>query len=194
MLSGLKDNLSGKRTDQLSDEVAELKKTYDDHSRLIKAIKEDLAGAAQSMKQFAEKQQKLAHDNSEAIKTAGELKQEVEQGINSLKIMSSDIQKNLAGKITEAVSDLAEGMSDRLSGIERLRKEMESAASSFREEMKILKEEISRLQGISGSIKNQDFELVKFTGQLKEAEDEKLKLTREVDSLQRLVSGLRRRR
>ena len=194
MLSGLKDNLSGKRTDQLSDEVAELKKAHEDHSRLIKAIKDDLAGAAQSMKQFAEKQQKLAHGNSEAIKAAGELKQEVDQGINSLKIMSSDIQKNLAGKITEAVSDLAEGMSDRLSGIERLRKEMESTASSFREEMKILKEEISRLQGISGKIKNQDFELVKFTGQLKEAEDEKLKLMREVDSLQRLVSGLRRRR
>lgn len=194
MLSGIKDNLSGKRTDQLSAEVAELKEAHENHSRLIGAIKEDLAGAAQAVKQFAEKQQKLASENSEAIKTAGELKQEVEQGISSLKTMSSDIQKNLAGKITEAVSDLAEGMSDRLSGIESLRKEMESAASSVREEMKILKEEISRLQKISGSIKNQDLELVKFAGQLKEAEDEKLKLMREVDSLQRLVSSLRRRR
>ena len=54
-------------------------------------------------------------------------------------------------------------------------------------------EEINKFIEISRSIKEEDFELTKFARHLMDMDREKLELMRKIDTLERLVSKIRRR-
>ncbi len=193
MLSKLKDNISGKRTDELASELSSVKDVIAENNSEIKSIKSDIAMIAATIKLLAEQQQHLQKDNTESLKTADELKTSLIDSINSVKVMSSSIQNNLVRRITDEMNLLMQEISNKFSGTERLKKEVEDAAVNVRNELKSLTDEVKKLKTVSENIKAQDFELVKTSNLLKQDDSEKLKLMREIDSLQRLVSALRRK-
>ncbi|MAG16330.1 hypothetical protein CMO88_04680 [Candidatus Woesearchaeota archaeon] len=193
MLSKLKDNISGKRTDQLNSEIKEIKSNQEKQSKITLSLKEDITSAKSDMKSLIEKQQQLINENTNALRTVKELKEQLGESIDSIKIISSTIQNNLVRKTTDELNNLTQEISSKLSGSENLKKEVEDTATSVKNELNNLGDEIKKLQTVSSSIKAEDFELSKFSNQLQAADNEKLKLMRQLDSLQRLVSSLRRR-
>jgi hypothetical protein len=58
--------------------------------------------------------------------------------------------------------------------------------------MKQLNEEIVKFQGISKQIKQGDFELLKFARELEKTDNDRVRLLKQVDDLQRLVARMRR--
>ncbi len=192
MLSELKDALSGKRTEQLASELAETKKLHNEHSEILSSLKTEINGVKESVEALTEKNQQLLKENTNSLAALTQLKKQLEESINSIKLMSSTIQDGLMRKITDQVSMLTQEISSKLSGSERFKKELEEAASLVKLELNDLKEEIKRLKSVSSNINAADFELVKFSNQLKSADSEKLRLMKEIDTLQRLVSSLRR--
>ena len=55
-----------------------------------------------------------------------------------------------------------------------------------------LHSEIDRLNKISSQVKSMDFDLVNYAKKLQADDSEKLRLLRQIDSLERLVSKMRR--
>jgi len=193
MLSELKATLSGKKTSELASELADAKKVSEQHSQSISSLKEEITNANSNIKTLVEQQKQLLKENTEALETVRELKEQLSDSIDSIKVMSSTIQNNLVKKITGEINDLTQEVSSKLSGSEKLKKEIEEVATNVKDELKNLNEEIKKLKTVSSNIKAEDFELTKFANQLKAADSEKLKLIREIDTMQRLVSSLRRR-
>jgi len=193
MLSELKETLSGKKTDKLATELVESKEIQQEHSQKISTLKGELAEAKSSIVALTAKQQQLINENTNALRTVKELKEQLEESIESIKVLSSTIQNHLVRKITDEISTMSHEISSKLSGSEKLKREIEEIATNVKDELRSLTEEIKRLQTVSSHIKAEDFELSKFADQLTAADNEKLRLMRQIDSLQRLVSSLRRR-
>ena len=58
--------------------------------------------------------------------------------------------------------------------------------------LKLTDKEINKFLAISRNIKEKDFEMTHFARQLREGDREKLELMRKVDTMERLVSRMRR--
>ena len=193
MLSGLKETITGKRTEQLESKIEESRQLHDSHSKALAELKSDLDKAASAVKSLTEKQQQLSEQNARAIGAVNELKSELSDCINSIKVLSSTIQGTLIRKFSDEISNLTQEVSSKLSGVELLKKEVESTANGIRDELNSLSGDVKKLADVSAHISAKDFEMTKFAAQLKVDDGEKLKLMRQVDSMQRLVSSLRRR-
>ena len=190
MLSQLKENISGKRSDDIEKQISGIKKEQEENTAKI----------LDSLKQFEEsiiavrsEHKQLIEESRAANESVAKLKSETEESIASVKMISSAIQSTLSRKITDEMHSMTQEISGKLSIGERLKKEMEESMLQIRDELKQLCAETAKLKTVSSGIKQQDFELVKFAEKLKAVEDEKLGLIRQVDSLQRLVSSLRRK-
>ena len=192
MLSELKETLSGKKTEQLAAQVAEAKNTQEVHSKTISYLKDELSTAKSDIKSLLEKQQQLINENTNALRTVKELKEQLSESIDSIKVMSSTIQNTLVKRITSEITMLTQDISLKLTGSEKLKNELEQTTAKVQDNLSELNQEIKKLQAVSSNIKAGDFELTKFSSQLKAADSEKLQLMRQIDSLQRLVSSLRR--
>jgi len=192
MFSELKETLSGKKMSELSNEFADAKKVSEAHSQEISSLKEEITAANLNIKTLIDQQRLLLKEHTEGLETSRELKEQLNDSINSIKLISSTIQNNLVKKITADMSELTQEISSKLSGSEKLKMEIESTADKVKDELQGLSEEIEKLKVVSSNIKAGDFELTKFADKLKAADSEKLQLKRQIDSLQRLVSSLRR--
>ena len=71
--------------------------------------------------------------------------------------------------------------------------ELRKKAAEMLSKVNMTSEEIAKFLEISKSIKQEDFELTKFARHLIEMDREKLELMRKIDTLERLVSKIRRR-
>jgi len=193
MLSQLKETLSGKKTSQLSSDLKKVKKEQGLHSEIITSVKSDLHSIKSTISILVAEQKQMLRANTEALQLSRDLKEDLTESINSVKLISSTIQNNLIKKITEDVNNLTQEISTKLSGSESLKRELDDAATKVKNELNQLNGEIIKMKSIMSNIKAEDFELTKFAHQLTNADNEKLRLMREIDTLQRLVSSLRRR-
>ena len=71
--------------------------------------------------------------------------------------------------------------------------ELRNKVAEILSRLNLTTNEISKFIEISRSIKKEDFELTRFARQLLEMDREKLELMRKIDTLERLVSKIRRR-
>jgi hypothetical protein len=71
--------------------------------------------------------------------------------------------------------------------------ELRKKAAEILSKLNLTTEEINKFIEISKSIKKEDFELTKFARHLLEMDREKLELMRKIDTLERLVSKIRKR-
>ena len=141
MLSKLKDNISGKRSEQLSVEISETKKLHKEQASKISDMQEDLETVKSYLKELTENQKNMLKENKAALELSGKLKEELEESTTAIKIMSSTIQNNLVRKITDEITSLTRQIADKLSGSERLKKEIEQVSVSVKDELKTLKED-----------------------------------------------------
>ena len=193
MLSKIKDNISGKITERLASDMAETRSNQDAQSKTISRLNEELISAKSDIKTLIDKQQQLINENTKALRTVKALQEQLNESINSIKVMSSTIQNHLANKITDGLNNLTQEISAKLGGSETLKTELHTTTTTVKDNLISLNQEINKLNSIASNLNAGDFELTKFSNQLKTADGEKLRLMREIDSLQRLVSSLRRR-
>ena len=193
MLSKLKDNISGKRTDELAAEVADTKKLHQEHADIISAVKQEISQLKTSITDLTVTNTAMGEANSMALDESTKLREQLQESISSIKVLSSTVQNTLSKRITDEINALTQEITSKLGGAEKLKNELSESTQTVNTGLKDLTKEISRIQAITSNIKASDFELTKHANRLTADDAEKLKLTRQIDSLQRLVSSLRRR-
>jgi len=160
----------------------------------------DLKTQIESLKQqMNENLDNINNKNDEFFKNFNEnidglkaLKQDFEKELFDFKLLKSQLQKKIIEKFEEELGKELKVQMDTLRNDSEQYNELKENLTHITEKVNGLGEEINKFVTISRNIKKEDFELTKFANQLTQMDKEKLELMHKIDTLERLVSKIRR--
>ena len=159
------------------------------HIEDMKSSLEQMHGLVQDT---AQTQTKLLKKFKEDLDMIGEIRENFKQEMFNFKLSKNEWQKELMEKFAET---LEQEMLQRKEEIKIDASEYVTVKQGIQDMSTALgttSNEITKFNEIARKIKAEDFALVKFTGQIKDIENEKLALLQKIDTLERLISKMRR--
>ena len=129
---------------------------------------------------------------NENVNVIKELRHDFEKELFDFKLLRSQLQKKIIEKFEEEVSKELKIQIDTLKNDSEIYNDLKVNINKITEKVTILSQEINKFIAISSSIKKEDFELTRFTNKVLEMDREKLELMNKIDTLERLVSKIRR--
>ncbi len=160
--------------------VSELK---NDFSEFKAGFNEQLGSISKGNKEFLEEQKQV-------VAKLKELKQDLDNEITDFRLQRTQMQKKLFEKADDELKEHLNRIKTDVSTYNELKKQVQQISSTIND----LSAEIKKFNEIARHLKTGDFELVKFAKQLQHLDNEKLELMRKIDSLERLISRMRRQR
>ena len=149
--------------------------------------------------QINENMSSINNKNNEFFKNFDEninlmkgLRHDFEKELFDFKLLRSQLQKKIIEKFEEELNKELKLQTDKLRNDADSYNELKEQISEITNRVNDLGEEINKFIMISKSIKKEDFELTKFANQLTQMDKEKLELMHKIDTLERLVSKMRR--
>lgn len=120
------------------------------------------------------------------------LRHDFEKELFDFKLLRSQLQKKIIEKFEEELDKELKIQIETLRTDAKKYNELKDNISEITSKVNNLSEEINKFTAISSNIKKEDFELTRFANQLREADKEKLELMNKIDTLERLISKMRR--
>ena len=109
------------------------------------------------------------------------------------KLLKGQLQRKILEKFEEELQKDLEVNREALKKDTQDYTELRKKVAEILSRLNLTTEEITKFVEIGRNIKKEDFELTKFARHLLEMDREKLELMRKIDTLERLVSKIRRR-
>jgi predicted nucleic acid-binding Zn-ribbon protein len=188
MIQKIKDLM---QTKELIDEI---NKKVSDHSDGVNSLQKELAELNTQLAGIKGSQTEFLTNFKDNLDVITDSKESLKKELYDFRLLKSQLQKTIMDKFERELDDELKVYSDKIKNdineYNQLKDQMSSAVS----QVKNISNEIAKLVDISKNIKKEDFELTKFSNQLKESDKEKLELMRKIDSLERLISKMRRQR
>ncbi|MBU0614471.1 MAG: hypothetical protein KJ601_00080 [Nanoarchaeota archaeon] len=186
MIQKIKDLIAVKEhIDQITTQVKE-------HSSSVEDLNKKVVAMHATIEEIRSNNQQYIKDFKENLASMSESKEELKKEVYDFKLLKTQMQKKLLEKFeTELGNHLclsSEKLQNDLNEYNKLKDKLSSAIST----VNTLSSEITKFTDISKNIKKEDFELKNFAQQLAQGDKEKLELMRKIDSLERLVSKIRR--
>ena len=132
---------------------------------------------------------KKFNDNMDLMKT---IRQDFEKELFDFKLLRGQMQKKIIEKFEEELGNELKIQMDNLKGDAESYNHLREEINQISGKVNLFGEEISKFTAISRSIKKEDFELTRFANQLTSMDKEKLELIQKIDTLERLISKMRR--
>ena len=129
------------------------------------------------------------NENIDVIKLLGH---DFEKELFQFKLLKAQMQKKIIEKFEEELSKELKIQIDKLNIDSEKYDELKVQISEITNKVNNLGGEINKFMEISMNIKREDFELTRFANKLIDMDKEKLELMRKIDTLERLVSKMRR--
>lgn len=162
--------------------VAELKEE-------ISSLKEHLNNSIEDISSKNNEFFTSFNENMEIIKSTSK---EFEKELFQFKLLKAQIQKKVMDKFEEELDKELNLQMKTLKTDAEAYSELKENITGISKQVNSLGNEINKFIDISKNIKKEDFELTRFAHQLREMDREKLELMRKIDTLERLVSKIRR--
>jgi len=128
-------------------------------------------------------------ENIDLMKT---IRHDFEKELFDFKLLRAQMQKKIIEKFEEELSKELKIQIDNLRLDATSYNELKEEIYGITNKVNNLGEEINKFITISSNIKREDFELTGFANKLMEMDKEKLELMQKIDTLERLVSKMRR--
>jgi chromosome segregation ATPase len=160
---------------ELKNEITSLKQHVDDNASNINSKNDEF------LKNF--------NENLDLIKG---VRKDFEKELFDFKLLRAQMQKKIIEKFEEELDKELRIQMEKLRKDNESYNEIKGEISEVNGKIGVLGQEISKFISISSNIKKEDFELTKFAHNLLELDKEKLELMRKIDTLERLVSKIRR--
>lgn len=187
MLQKIKDLMKAK------EEIDTINKNIEENSKIVSGLKIELGTLGKELNELKINQQEFLKNFKENLLLINNLKENFGKEIYEFKLLKGQLQRKILEKFEEELQkDLEinrEALRKDAEDYNELRKKVSEALSK----LNLTSEEIGKFIEISKSIRKEDFELTKFARHLLEMDREKLELMRKIDTLERLVSKIRRR-
>lgn len=192
MLSRIKELVSGNELKELSEQLRQAAAAVKEQAEQIMVLHQLTEEAKSSISELKGSNNLMAEEVKKSVAAAKQLQDELAKALAELKALSSHVQGSIKQKITEDLIELTKEVRARLEGAEKLKSEITATAAAVANELAKLKADVTKLSAVAEKIKAEDFELVKFSQQLAAADSEKLRLMSKIDTLERLISKMRR--
>lgn len=146
----------------------------------------------ENMDSINDKNNEFFKNFDENLNVIKNLRQDFEKELFDFKLLKSQMQKKIIEKFEEELGKELQIQSEKLRIDADSYNELKENLTHITERVNGLGEEINKFVTISRNIKKEDFELTKFANQLTQMDKEKLELMHKIDTLERLVSKIRR--
>lgn len=148
-------------------------------------ISENINGINEKNNEFL----KNFNENMDLIKT---VRHDFEKELFQFKLLKTQMQKQILEKFEEELGKELNIQSEKLKSDAESYNELKENISSISQKTNSLSEEMNKFIDIGRNIKKEDFELTRFANKLMEMDKEKLVLMEKINTLERLVSKMRR--
>lgn len=168
-------NYATNSVNNLKEEIASLKQQ----------INENIANINNKNNEFF----KNFNENIDLMKT---IRHDFEKELFQFQLLKTQVQKKLIEKFEEELDKELKIQIEKLNNDSEIYNGLKDNIVKITDKINNLGEEINKFVMISSNIKKEDFELTRFSKQLIEMDKEKLELMNKIDTLERLVSKIRR--
>lgn len=179
-LMNIKEDIKG-----LSNDFNELKKE-------VSSFKADIEGLKTSIKDSNDKHEEFLKNFEKNLDVINESKESLQKEVYDFKLLKSQLQSKVLQKFEEELEKELKVNIDKLKEDYDGYAELKDKVGSIKPKIDELKGAIVDLSAISKNLKKEDFELTKFANKIFAADNEKLELMRKIDTLERLISKMRR--
>ena len=187
MLQKIKDLMKTK------EDIDLINKNIGENSKIISDLKVELESLRKELIETKKTQDEFLKNFKENLFVIKNLKEDFGKEIYEFKLLKSQLQKKILEKFEEELQKDLEVNRDALKKDTEDYNELRKKVAEILSRLNLTTEEINKFTEVSKSIKKEDFELTKFARHLLDMDREKLELMRKIDTLERLVSKIRRR-
>ena len=187
MLQKIRDVLKTK------EDIDLINRNLEENNKIISGLKVELESLRKELSETKKTQDEFLKSFKENLFVIKNLREDFGKELYEFKLLKGQLQKKILEKFEEELQKDLEINRNALKKDAEDYNELRKKAAEILSRLNLTGEEISKFIDISKSIKKEDFELTKFARQLIEMDREKLELMRKIDTLERLVSKIRRR-
>ena len=187
MLQKIKDLM------KIKEEIDVINKNVVENNKIISDLKEELISLKKELNDAKVNQQEFLKNFKENLSIIKNLREDFGKELVDFKLLKGQLQRKILDKFEEELQKDLEVNREALNKDTQDYNELRKKVAEILSKLNLTTEEINKFTEISKSIKKEDFELTKFARQLIDMDREKLELMRKIDTLERLVSKIRRR-
>ncbi|MBI2559183.1 hypothetical protein HYW20_07725 [Candidatus Woesearchaeota archaeon] len=177
---------------QLKEDIDAVNANMEESSRIISELKNELISLKKDFGELNKNQDEFLKNFKENLAVIKNLREDFGKEVYDFRLLKGQLQRKILDKFEEELQkDLEvnrENLKKDADDYNDLRKKVAETLSG----LSLTSGEINKFVEISRSIKKEDFELTKFARHLIDMDREKLELMRKIDTLERLVSKIRR--
>ena len=177
----------------VKENLDEINKNIQDNNKTISELKHELESLKKELNENNKTQQEFLKNFKENLAVIKNLRDDFGKELYEFKLLKGQLQRKILDKFEEELQKDLEISREALKKDNEDYNEVRKKAAETLSRLNLTAGEISKLMEISKSIKKEDFELTKFARHLLDMDREKLELMRKIDTLERLVSKIRRR-
>lgn len=177
---------------KIKEEIDVINKNIEENSKLISDLKVELGTLSKELNETKISQQEFLKNLKENLFVIKNLREDFGKEIYEFKLLKAQLQRKILEKFEEELQKDLEINRETLKKDVEDYNELRKKVAEILSRLNLTSEEINKFIEVSKSIKKEDFELTKFARHLLDMDREKLELMRKIDTLERLVSKIRR--
>ena len=175
------------------DDIDRINSNIEENNKLISELKTQLESLKGELIETKKEQKEFLHNFKENLFVIKNLREDFGKELYEFKLLKGQLQRKILDKFEEELQKDLEVNRESLKKDTEDYNELRKKVSEIFSRISLTGVEISKFIEISRNIKKEDFELTKFARHLVDMDREKLNLMRKIDTLERLVSKIRRR-
>ena len=178
---------------KVKEDIDLINNNIEENNKLISGLKDELESLKKDLMENKKLQDDFLKNFKENLTIIKNLREDFGKELVEFKLLKAQLQRKILDKFEEELQKDLEVNREALKKDTQDYNELRKKVAEILSRLNMTSEEINKFIEISKSIKKEDFELTKFARHLLEMDREKLELMRKIDTLERLVSKIRRR-
>ncbi len=174
----------------LTKQVNHNEKSVEDLSGNITKLQEHVSDLSVEIKTVKKSKEKYMEGFDSESKRVKETADRLNNCVNSINLALRQMPNDIFHQLRQEMDESIKKVKLELDSYNNLKKEM----SGINSEVKETRKELNKFKEISSKLKSADFDLTKYQKILEENDREKLQLMKKIDTLERLISKMRRSR
>ena len=177
----------------VKDDLNLINRNVEENNKIISELKSELTELKKELNETQKTQQDFLKNFKDNMFVIKNLREDFGKELYEFKLLKGQLQRKILDKFEEELREDLKVNRESLKKDAEDYNELRKKVSEILSRLNLTTSEINKFMEISKSIKKEDFELTKFARQLIDMDREKLELMRKIDTLERLVSKIRRR-
>lgn len=178
---------------KVKEEIDVINRNIGENSKIVSDLKLELELLRKELVESKKIQDDFLRNFKENLSVIRNLRDDFGKELMEFKLLKGQLQRKILDKFEEELRKDLEVNRESLRKDAEDYSELRKKAADILSRLNLTGAELNKFIEISKSIKKEDFELTKFARQLIDMDREKLELMRKIDTLERLVSKIRRR-